>query len=346
MFRLASALLVSFVLCLGLAVPTAADGDSITGPTLGYVFDRENRALLPILGIPGAAHIGAAMALPFQPVALEVAPGHKLALAVDSEGVLHGIDLSRAQPTHQVMPVQIVGPTLMAFSPQGRAAAVYDRGSERIFVLKGETALTTVATPIELGDLEGVLTRLAISDDAEVLAGALADRTQPLRARSTGGVSLFSMSSSGAAVQIGRLGGVSSINFVPESHEILVVDDSRQEVLVAKGLDSHPSISVLATARDGLEGPRIVTVDGDLGQAIVTLEGTEGLALVPLAGGPPQFVECACKPQELSRLRGKSLYRITSNPRRPIFLLDVSIISPDGLTSIPTVIFVPASQNL
>ena len=44
----------------------SASEQPISGPVLGYVFDANAASLRPLLGIPGASHVGGPMALPFR----------------------------------------------------------------------------------------------------------------------------------------------------------------------------------------------------------------------------------------------------------------------------------------
>lgn len=81
-------------LLTGLLAAAAWAQDGIRGPMSGLVFDEHTKALRPVLGVPGASYLGAAIASGLD--SAFVSPNAKLALAV-RDGHLGLLDLSGAE---------------------------------------------------------------------------------------------------------------------------------------------------------------------------------------------------------------------------------------------------------
>src|SRR5229473_779868 len=73
----------TWLTCLLLAVPLAALAASLEGPRLGLIFDSGAKEFRPLLGIPGAATMGAPLRLTVEIERAWVAPGQDYALAVE-----------------------------------------------------------------------------------------------------------------------------------------------------------------------------------------------------------------------------------------------------------------------
>ncbi len=315
------------------ASPAAAEG-SVSGPTLGFFFDQQQRSLRPILGVPGASQIGAAVPLNVQLTRAEVAPGHQYALGVTTDGALVWMDLRGAVP--QTRPVAVgVTVSRILISPTGDAAAVYDRGSRQVQFLNGLLASPAAGSTVSVSNLQGVLTAMAVGDDAETLLAATSS------ADSDGG--LYVVRAGGDVRRVSAVGRVLSMSFLPGQDNALVADHGRSEVLRIDGVGSVAVSAVLASGRDGVSRPVAVQVSSNLSHAVAAQDGSGRLALIPLGGGSPRFVECNCRPLELTQLRGDSLFRLTSDPSQPLFVLDAGRLAADGATLDPRVLFVPAS---
>ena len=73
-------------LLLATLVPVVNAQSGLATPALGYAYDPGVRAIRSILGIPGAAVLGAPLRLGFLPRAAAVAPRQNYALAVSAAG--------------------------------------------------------------------------------------------------------------------------------------------------------------------------------------------------------------------------------------------------------------------
>lgn len=318
------------------AAPAASQG-SVAGPKMGYFFDAPQRSLRPILGVPGAARIGDAAPLNVQLTKAEVAPGQQYALGATAEGGLVWIDLRGDLPQTRPIAVGVTAISRILLSPTGEAGAIYDRGSRQVQFLSRLLDSPSAGATVGIESLQGVLTALAVSDDARTLLAATAS------ADADG--SLYVLQAGGEVRRVSAAGRVLSMAFLPQQDNALIADYGRSEVLRIDGVRSVAVATLLAAGRDGVAKPLAVQVDAKLNHAVAALDGTGRLALIPLAGGAARFVECNCRPRELTQMRGDSLFRLTSDPSQPLFVLDAGRLAADGETMDPRVVFIPADAG-
>ncbi|MBI1355539.1 MAG: hypothetical protein GC160_14440 [Acidobacteria bacterium] len=319
------------------AVLSAATEGAVSGPVLGYLFDQQQLVLRPILGVPGASHIAEGLPLNVQLAMAEVAPGQQYALGVDTDGGLVWIDLRGETPQSRPVSVGVSTVSRVLISPTGQAAAVYDRRARQVQFLSGMLTQPTAGATVSLADLQGLLTALAVSDDARTLLAATATRDA--------GGSLYGVTASGEVRGLGSVGRALALAFLPAQDNALVADHDRSEVLRINGVSNGGGATVLASGRDGVQKPMAVFADVNQSKAVVALAESGRLAMIPLGGGAPQFLDCSCRPQELSALRGNSLLRLSSDPRRPIYVLEGAHLASDGASVDPRIVFVPANPG-
>ncbi len=307
-------------------VARSASGQGVRGPVMGYIFDENSRLLRPINGIPGAAHVAAAVVLDFSPAVVAVSPNQDFALAVDAEGRLRLVDLAAPAPTSTIVQAAIAGADRIFISPSGAAAAVYDRDTGRVQILDGLPAAANAAGEFAAGALPGVLTALAVSDSGAVLAAA-AERS---------GGSLYALVADREPVRIGPVRRVLGLSFAPRADDAVAADYEASEVLLIRGVTTIGQISVIASADDGVTEPSFAAVAADGATAVAVV--ASGVARIPLNGGAPESIDCACKPTTLSPLAGGAAFRLTDALGSPIHLVEVR-----GETRM---LFVPAATDV
>lgn len=306
-------------------VARSASGQGVRGPVLGYIFDENSRLLRPMNGIPGAAHVAAAVVLDFSPAVVEVSPNQNFALAVDVEGRLRLVDLAAPTPVSTVVEAAIAGVDRIFISPKGAAAAAYDRGAGVVQVFDGLPAAANAAGEFAVGSLPGVLTALAVSDDGAVLAAA-AERS---------GGALYAFASDREPVRLGAVRRVLGMAFAPGADDAVAADYDAGEVLLIRGVTAAGQLSVIASADDGIERPSFAAVAADGATAVAA--APSGAVAIPLRGGSPQAIDCACKPTTLSPLAGGAAFRLTEGVGAPIRLIEIA--------DEPRMLFVPAAAD-
>ena len=307
-------------------VTKSASEQGVRGPILGYIFDGNSRLLRPINGIPGAAHVAAAIDLGFTPSVVEVSPKQDFALAIDAEGQLRLVNLSAPVPTSTVVNSAIVGGDRIFISPSGLAAAIYDRESKTIQLVEGLPSSANPTQDFEIGALPGVITALAVSDNSTVLA-AVAERS---------GGSLYSLVADREPVRLGPIRRALGLSFVPPSDDALVADFDANEILLVRNVTTLGQVSVIASADDGVLKPRAVAASADGTRAVALVPN--GVATIRLSGGAAELTTCACSPTALSPLAGGSAFRLTEAVGAPIHVVEVATET--------RMLFVPAALDV
>jgi len=143
----------------------AQTGTTLSGPTMGLVFDSSQSALRPIRGIPGAATMGDPVNLGFRLASATVSPRQDAALAVkadDSSLVL--VRAGRAEISFAAVPGAMPAPALVVFNSAGTAAALYNADSGRVQILTGLLDTATVRNEVDISALAGPVAALAVDD--------------------------------------------------------------------------------------------------------------------------------------------------------------------------------------
>lgn len=186
-----------------------------SGPTLGFVPGAAPWQLQPILGIPGAARLGAPVSLPTTITQLAVAPGQSYAIAAQGPNDPASLALLRvngalqAAPLLTPLPGALAHPDLIAFSPTGQSLALYSQAANQVQVFTGLPTSPRIAA--QISNVDGAA-KLAVSDDAQLV----------LAADMTGTVELLSRA--GAAAPVYHASQVAVLAFLPRAHDAIVCD--------------------------------------------------------------------------------------------------------------------------
>ena len=306
---------------------TSPDGP-IQGPVLGYTFDPSRGALHPIRGILGSSYVADPMSLGFSVRVAAVSPRHNYVLAVDNvSGEVKVVDVA----VFPVVATPIPGADAadrIVLSPRGDAAALYSRGRRTIQFISGLPTNPSVAGSVDLSSLDGVITAFAISDDGEVSLVATSGRS---------GGSVYTLKSGQDPRPIITVSRVLALAFVERSHDAVIADHDKSEVLLVEQVDGNAQPVSLASGNDGIVRPNAIVATADGERALVASSDSRRVAFVPLGGGPTEFVSCRCKPTTLTRLNGNSIFQLTSESGQPLFVLDASRAEA-------RILFVPPNQ--
>lgn len=193
-------------------------GTNFSGPVLGFVPGPTASELLPIRGIPGAARLGDPVLLPKTVTQTYLASGHAYALAAQGDAdpiavvVLRGAGGLAANPVATAISGAMAHPDLVAFSPNGGAAALYSEQANRVQVFAGLPNSPRLAEQISNLSMAGDAHALAVSDDAQALL--IADETG----------TVYAVPSNGTPVAVYHASQVSALAFVSQSHDAIVCD--------------------------------------------------------------------------------------------------------------------------
>ncbi len=207
-------------------LPLAAQPLQVAGPVSGLVFDSESAAIRPILGVPGAAHVGDALVDGLEWAS--VAPGGKSALAVKGGAlyVLGGID--RASPTWTPVEGGLGRPELAAWNAGGSAAVLYWAAAGRLQVVDNSGAHAPIS-------VEGRATALALDSSGERAVAGL-----------EGGLYLFA--GEGPPVLLARL--IEPAGITIAGPDLFVADRASGQILEVRDFAGTPKALPLAEAGD------------------------------------------------------------------------------------------------
>jgi hypothetical protein len=278
----------SFALLCSLVCSAAAS--ELAGPALGLVYDPE-RGLMPIRGTTGAATFGEP-----QPLGPD-----RLVIAAPAYAIVAGED-GNLRAGETTIPVPAAD--LAAVSPDGTAAAFYDRAGGRIRVVTGLPREAILAREI---DIAGEVRKLALSDDGLAVAAAFDDR-----------VMVFGPDS---ARILTAPQSASAMAFRSGSRDLLVAD--REAYLVREGE---------TTLLGAVDGPVAIAASRDGNRAF--LASASEVRIIEIATGAATAVPCGCEPRELAPLAGNAVFRLTDPASGAVWLLDAD-------RDEPAVLFVP-----
>ncbi len=294
-------------------------GSAVRGPWLGLVFDEAARSVRPVLGLPGAATLGAALKAPF---ALERAvAAHRAAFALGVDGRDGAVILITGAGARKLRGVA-AAPGEIVFSPSASTAALYYGDRDVIEVVRGLPEHPEVAGSLDAAVLPGPLSALAVSDDGLVLAGCQAGPDSAVVYR-------FRLRRQSGAVLSGRR--VAAIAFVGSSEDALVADAAAHLVY---RLRNGGGAAVIAGAAEGISAPVALGASVDGKRAAVANGGGGPVLVLDLQSGAATPVACACKVSEVEPMAGNAVFRLTDASQPRMWVLDA-----DG--GHPRVVFVP-----
>lgn len=238
---------------------TDGHGSAFVGPSLGFVSGAMPSQLRPILGIPGAARLGAPILLPSTVTQLYLAPGHYYALA--SRGTADPVAITvlrmpagmQSNPVLVALPGAVAEPELVAFSPSGRSAVLYSQTANRVQAFTGLPNSPLLLADITNVTLPNAPSKLAISDDAQAV----------LVADGTGTV--YALHGTAAPAAVYHSSQVGALVFFSNSHEAIVGDPALGTTAVVETSTSASGVRILLPPSSGGCQPQAAasTADGN-----------------------------------------------------------------------------------
>ena len=275
------------------------------GPTLGFAPDTTGSTIWPVLGIPGASILGDPLILDTGIYGAIISPKQDYVLAVrnaDHQAVV--INLTGDGPTVNAIPGADFPADLLAISPTGSAATLYNNDSKTVQVLRGLPNATELVYQFDASALAGQVAQMAVSDDGTIVL---------LKSVTDSDVGFWGFDSSGASCRI-ALDRPSAAAFFVNSHDAVVADDASQTVFVISDI-----------ARTGIQVPLIfsagnlsaLTVSADNRQVFAADASTGNVRIADVATRTSVTLPCNCRLTGLSRLKGGSMFRLNEPQETP-----------------------------
>ena len=356
-----TALLTGVLLLPRLCAAQGQPGSTLIGPSLGLMFDSASAEIRPILGIPGAATLGAPLDAGFAVGQAVVAPRGDFALVVAKDDSSLAVVSASGGVLRNFAPAMGEAPDLISFSPGGSSAALYYRASRRLVVLTGLRSQTPQAVEADASSLPAAPSLIAVKEDAAALLLAvplgeatglylLPNRPQAARSMSPKETAAAALRSELSAVsspahavaqKVGSFQSVSALRFAAAGSDAFVADSAANAVYLVENASGAAHIAALGAARDGLFQPvAIETLDAK--RVLVANAGAKTLTILYRDGSPVTSIQCGCSPTVLHQLSGNSVYRLTEPSQEPLWLLDaggdelrIVAVPPDRSQSAP-----------
>jgi hypothetical protein len=279
-----------YLLCPALAL---AQAGTWTAPRLGYFFDPDSKAIRVLAGVPGAAAADDTLAFASKLESAWTAPGRTFALATVHD--VAGLQLlawsNSGVNTSQLD--QSIQPTLVAFSPSGSAAVLWNKDSSVLQVWSGLPDAPRLARQLSA---HGV-TAAAATDDAALLA--LVDDT---------GATVYAQDK-----DVQHLPFVTAVQFLGHSTDLVAAFASTNQVQLIRTPGPHAAVTTLAGPSEGISGPVSLAVAGSSRQVAVANSAGRSVTLIDLDAGSATTLSCNCTPRQVSPLVGQTVFHVASD---------------------------------
>ena len=296
---------------------------TVSGPSLGFVFDSDAKGIRPILGIPGAATLGKPLDLGTGILKAAVSAQQDYVLAFPTSVSLllirsdHGIISTDANVEISAVP------DLIAISPTGSAAALFYRQSALIQVLTGLPKAITLGRRIDISGLPNSLDTLAITDDGQSVLAGFPENTAP--GSQTGEV--FVIPADGSAQRsVLTLGHASSLTVIKNgsndnTRDLLVADDAKNALYRIADVAGQAAVAQVFGPDANIAGPFAVQPSLDNAKYVVAAQ-SGAIVILDVNGGDPVKLKCSCTPTGLHRLIGPGAFQLTETADGIIWMLD------------------------
>jgi len=322
--------LLAAAVCLLVGLLAGSGWAQIRGPQLGYVFDKGEGILRPILGVPGASRLGDPLNLGVSLALAQISPKQDYALGVTegNPGKLVLVTFGEADQPSSVLTIKSAGPgaSHIALSSAGHSAAVLFPESQSLKILSGLPEAPVLAGEIDLR-LEGLPEALALDDEGKLVILAVSENQ---------GSRIYVHSRETGLQSLGIFGKVSALKLSAD-RQVLVADRASQEVILIRDVLGAAQRIRLAAREDGIHDPVAVEFSREGRRVYVANAGSGSVASLSLEGEPTVLTFCDCTPTTLETLDGDGVFRLTELSEKPLLMLEASATET-------RVLFVPLSN--
>ena len=313
---------------------------SVTLPVLGFALDQSG-ALRPLIGITGAASIGAPIDLQLPIVQATMPANHDYILATTSDSrwpvllqirgntiaVLPAMSFAAGAGSKAVRCSQrtsgrtrcdtnssamgtLSGIDSIAVSPTGSVAGLLSQAGGRIYAFANLSQ-----TPQLLGTFDtssiGTVGAFGISDDgATVIVGGSSPNPG----------SLYMISQGQAPQIIGSIQHPAAVQFLRNNSTAIVADDVDNKIYQV----ANAQIVTLASANDGIASPSGIGISNDNQRVFVGNSASGAVTTISLNGAAVQSLACNCALTGLQPANADSVFQLTGFSGGPILLFDGS----------------------
>jgi DNA-binding beta-propeller fold protein YncE len=300
--------------CAALPSPAQTAIPEAAGPTLGFVIEESGHLLRPILGVAGAAVVGAPADLGRGISAEAVSPrGNYVIASAETASGSAAFALWMPGAALRALDGIPAGADRIALSPEGTAAAFYYAGEGLVRTVSGLPDAPPAVTEIYVNSLPGGPRALAVSDDgALILCAGRGSRTAVV------------FSAKGELNTIGLSAAIEAVAFAGGNHDAVVAGGG--EAALIRNIEIPGER--IALSAPGLKGITAAAISAG-GRQVYLASRSGKIAVLDASGTQaPVILDCACAPDRIVRLNDTSSYRLTGYAGAPLTILDTAAQTP------------------
>jgi len=222
-----------------------------------------------------------------------LAPSQDYALTI-CDGVLGTLPLADGEVGEwSTVAGDIPFPDRVAFSPSGKAAALYSVSRQRVQILEGLPNAVRVLNEFDTAGLPARVTALAVSDDAKLLLTGVSDGE-------SGGV--YALSRDGSPALVARAGNPSAIRVLADTRTAAFADGAWNQIVLLEDSSVGRGYRIIASATHGVSHPSDLGFSNDGRRIVVANSGSNTFLSIDLKETNPAAVSCAFTPLRVIRL--------------------------------------------
>jgi hypothetical protein len=307
------------ILLIAAMLTSLASAGPLGGPLPGFVLDPRTGSVRPVMGIPGAMQLGAALPLPFQIVSADFGPNSSFAVVISSE-----------KPSHLYVLQNLANPNVTDMG------AVADNSNVLGINSTGQTAV--LSAPGQLQFLTGISSTPVLADalPTQALLGPIAAGIVDaagqcaLLGTSSGALgALETFCADGTSQRILSQTGlqISALALANQGQDAILADSGGQQILRIAGYAQSSSTTVLAAAADGINAPVGMQVNGQ--QLIVADSAASSIFSIDLSGQTPiQTIALNAPPARLKFLTNLTVGLLNDPSVTPFNIFDLQTMQP------------------
>ena len=292
---------VMLILCASAAAAAADVIPAVHGPVTGFVYDAQARAIRPMLGLPGAAYLGAPVVSALE--AASVSPDGSTVVGIQAGRLVVYTGINNAAPPARRVPAAISGADRFAWAPSSAAAVVYSSTQAQVINLSGTPE---AGAPISLAGIPGELAALAF-DGSEIIAG------------SSGGI--YVVTAQGAIERLASAASPSAIALA--GSDLYFADQQANQIWQVSRYASQPA-ALLFAADDSIVSPVGLQLSADGLRLYVANAGNLKLAIYGVATRTLlRTLALSTAPAGLQRFGDPSVFLLNgaTASRQPLYVL-------------------------
>jgi hypothetical protein len=284
------------IFCAGSLAGWAGNTATMLGPVTGYVFDAQLHEIRPMVGIPGAAYLGARLLTGVDAAA--VSPDGSAALVVRAGRLELLRSLGSAQLALKPLNDGIAAGQF-AWAPSSTAAVVYSSAAKQAQVFGDLTVAAPAGISIDLSSLAGTVAALAY--DGQRLTVAVS---------SPNGGGIYVMTPQSAPQLLAA--AVSPAGIALAGADLYFADSQTQQIWQVRNYATQPAPALFA-ADPGVSSPVALQISAGGTLLYVANAGNRTLGVYDLASRSPiESLSLNFTPTTLDRFGNASVFLLNS----------------------------------